>query len=328
MRKNVFSSVYKKNNEGTNKSKYLECKSRKSPLYIDVELTNHCNLQCYMCPVGTFAMKRQRGYMTMETVDKICAELMDSSIEGVRLIRWGEPTLHPQFIEILRKFKNTNKLIHFNTNGTLLDRAMIEKIVEMDIDSVKFSFQGCDEKSYLEMRSGSSWDKVMENICLFNEIRGNKEKPFIQISTTLTDETEEKKDNFINAIENKCDYYNIGKTQLCHLNIDKMIISEERKQKFKDLQSRESLSCRHFSVCEEVFDKLSINWDGSVSACCIDYDDMLIVGNINENSLSEIFCNSKMNEIREIIRDSDYDKIGLCRTCYDYINIEGNEKEE
>lgn len=115
--------------------------------YIDIEITNHCNLGCYMCPVGTCVMKRQRGYMSMELVEKLCEELKEHPVGGVRLIRWGEPTMHPQFLEILQKLRETGVLVHFNTNGTLLNRNMIQRIVDLEIDSVKFSFQGVDKAS-------------------------------------------------------------------------------------------------------------------------------------------------------------------------------------
>ena len=121
------------------------------------------------------------------------------------------------------------------------------------------------------MRKGSSWDKIMKNIELMNDARGNKPKPFIQISTTTIDESEQLKKTFIDEIRGKCDYYNIGKTQMCHLNVDLMNISEERKNIFLRLQQNESLIHKHFAVCEEVYDKLSINWDGTVTACCADY---------------------------------------------------------
>jgi len=59
--------------------------------------------------------------MSMELIEKLCLELKDCLIGGIRLIRWGEPTMHPQFLDILQKLKETGTLVHFNTNGTLLD---------------------------------------------------------------------------------------------------------------------------------------------------------------------------------------------------------------
>lgn len=321
-RENVFVKIYQMCNGGTNAGKAKMCRDEAYPKYIDVELTNHCNLNCYMCPVGTHTMKRERGFMSMDTVTKLCDQLKAGSIQGVRLIRWGEPTMHPQFLQILMMLKDTGTAVHFNTNGTLLDRESIKRIVELEIDSVKFSFQGVDRASYEEMRRGSSWDKLMENIRLMNEIRGDREKPYIQISTTTTTESSGEIEGFVRQISELCDYYNVGKTKLCHLDVDRMKISDERKKKYLELREKERLQKQHFKVCPEVYDKLSVNWDGKVTACCADYDDMLIVGDLSRETLHDIYQGEKIKKIREIISTDNYDAIELCRTCYDYINLE------
>lgn len=320
---NPFAEIYRICNHGTNAEKLEKVETNGDGLkYIDLEITNHCNLGCYMCPTGTGAMKRPRGFMSMELTEKLCGELKDSSIGGVRLIRWGEPVMHPQFLKILKKLKETGVLVHFNTNGTLLDRDMIQQIVGLEIDSVKFSFQGVDKASYEEMRYGSSWDKLMENIRIMNELRGDREKPYIQISTTTTSETQEQIDQFIALVEPLCDYSNVGRTKLSHLDVDQMRISGERKQEFLRLQKKENMIGRRLSACPEVFDKLSINWDGKVTACCSDFDEKLIVGDLTMESLQSIFLGERIRKSREILGEDGYNRLPLCRDCYQYIELQ------
>jgi len=320
---NPFVKIYQACNNGNNLEKLEKCRNGEGvPRYIDIEVTNHCNLGCYMCPVGTRAMKRPRGYMAMELVEKLCGELKDGPVGGVRLIRWGEPAMHPRFLEILRKLKETGTMVHFNTNGTLLDRDMIRKIIDLEVDSVKFSFQGVDKASYEEMRHGSSWDKLMENIRLMNELRGNREKPYIQISTTTTAETQEQIDGFIALVSPLCDYSNVGRTKLSHLNVEDMRISEQRKQEFLDLRKKENLIRRRPDGCPEAYDKLSVNWDGTVSACCGDYDNELLVGDLNRETLREIFQGAAIRRIREALSRDDYGGLPLCRDCYQYIELQ------
>ena len=327
-RENPFVRIYQECNEGGNLEKWKKLQSNPDayPKYIDIELTNHCNLGCYMCPVGTQVMKRARGFMAMEIIEKLCDELRQSSIQGVRLIRWGEPTMHPEFLVILQKLKETGKAVHCNTNGILLDKETIHKIVDLEIDSIKFSFQGVDKELYEEMRNGSSWDRLMENIRFMNELRGDRPKPYIQISTTTTAETQEEIDKFLEMISPLCDYINVGKTKLSHLDVNSMKISEEKKQKYLGLRAKENLQKCHFSVCPEVFDKLSVNWDGKVSACCSDFDNMLLVGDMTYETLKDIYHGEKIRKIREIIGRDDYDALPLCRECYQYIELRKNEK--
>ncbi|MCM1118664.1 MAG: radical SAM protein [bacterium] len=321
-RQSPFLDIYKSCNRGENGQKYSCALEMKTPVCIDVELTNNCNLNCYMCPVGTGAMRREKGFISMETVERICAELArEKDILGVRLIRWGEPTLHPQFIDIIKRFKDTGKKVHFNTNGILITQEQIEKIVAYEIDSVKFSFQGVDRYTYEEMRHGSSWDIIMDRVRMLHEIRGDREFPFIQISTTTTYETDEQIENFKKEMEPYCDSCSVGRTKLSHLEVEKMNLSEEGKQRFLRLLQMESLEKRHLHSCPEVFNKLSVNWDGTVTACTSDYDNEMKLGSIWEYSLAELYHSERLDKIRKEILAERYDEMEPCKNCFEYIKL-------
>lgn len=244
-----------------------------------------------------------------------------ADIQGIRLIRWGEPTLHPQFIDIIKKFKDTGKKVHFNTNGILLTQEQMKKIVEYGIDSIKFSFQGVNRHTYEEMRYGSSWDKIMGNVRMFYDIRGVKEAPYISISTTTTYEADEQIELFKKEMEPYCDSCSVGRTKLSHLEVEKMGLSEESKREFLQLLQKETLEKVHLHSCPEVFSKLSINWDGTVTACMQDYDNFMIIGNIWNNTLTEIFHCEQMEKIRESILLERYDEMEPCKNCFEYIKL-------
>lgn len=85
-----------------------------------------------MCPVGTKNMKRHQGMMNSETFERVCQQIEKNDIKGVRLIRWGEPTIHPYFLEYLKRLKQIEGLlVHFNTNGIHLSDRMLTEIVNM-----------------------------------------------------------------------------------------------------------------------------------------------------------------------------------------------------
>lgn len=155
-----------------------------------------------------------------------------------------------------------------------------------------------------------------------NELRGEREKPYIQISTTTTTETPEQIKRFLALTKPFCDYSNVGRTKLSHLDVENMQISSERKQEFRRLQKNENMIKRRLDGCPEVFDKLSINWDGKVTACCGDYDEELVVGNLSEETLQEIFFGENIRRIRKILSEESYDKLPLCRDCYQYIELQ------
>lgn len=95
------------------------------PVYIDVELTNLCNFNCRFYPAATKAMQRMRGYMPDNVAEAIAENVSKYHIGGVRFIRWGEPTLHPKYLDIIELIRKSGALVHINTNGSLLDDKQI-----------------------------------------------------------------------------------------------------------------------------------------------------------------------------------------------------------
>ena len=322
-RENPFSQIYHKVNNGSNLEKYDQILTGKKelPLYLDVELTNLCNFRCCFCPTGTRAMNRMKGYMPDEVADALADNIRKYHISGVRFIRWGEPTMHPKYLDILEKVKRAGAMIHINTNGSLLDDTQIERMLEMHLDSIKFSFQGADEGTYNEMREGGDYNQLLHILRMFSELRGERSHPFIQVSTTLTGETAEQVESFKSDVERYCDYYNVGYTKLNHLNVDEMRIDEKEKEKIRLLQEHETLHHTYRSICMEAYDKLSINWNGDVTLCCSDYDNFMIVGNILDQDLKQIFNSNAAKIYREAIARGEYGKIKCCSTCYDVIPL-------
>lgn len=316
---NSFKNVYELCDSGD--SIYKNNKLPKFPRYIDVELTNYCNYKCLMCPVGTGIMKRDQGFMSDEIYNKIIDQIKEYKTP-IRFIRWGEPTLHKNFIEYIEKAKKVGIKCHFNTNGTLLTEEDIKKLINLKLDSIKFSFQGVDEKSYLEMRSSDYFYKLLNKIKLFYKIRGNREYPYIHVATTITYETKNQVEKFKKYIQDYCDLVTIGRTKLEHINVDKINLDENKRNTLIKLKSQESIVKKHPNCCPEVFDKLSINWNADVTACCGDYDNKMIIGSLNKNSLLEIWNLPKMKAFREILSQKQYSKLELCKTCYDYMGLE------
>ena len=91
------------------------------PQYL--EPTNICNLHCPDCPIDS--LKQERGFMSMETVDKVI-EVMQPG-KPLHLYLMGEPLLHKQIEEIVRRTSQSNKRIYtlLSTNGVFLTNKML-----------------------------------------------------------------------------------------------------------------------------------------------------------------------------------------------------------
>lgn len=258
------------------------------PRLVDVELTNSCNLHCLMCPSGAGSTSRTKGYMDCRTIEKLLTELSERRT-AVRLIRWGEPMLHPAFFQFLNTCKESRIPIHFNTNGLFLSPSSIDMLIVNEVDSIKISMQGGDRQSYFKWRGVDFYNQLLNDVKLLVVHRGTRKKPFIHVGTTISGK--ETDACFRKDFGNVADLITVGET---------LDLSQDREP----------------TDCPEMWDKLSVDWDGTVSACCGDYDNFMKVGMFPDQSLEEIWTLSdKLQEFRDQFANGDYAKMTLCRKC-------------
>lgn len=300
-------------NVGGSKTKFANLPA--FPRLIDVELTNTCNFRCLMCPTGNFAQKRHKGFMSDEVFEKVLAEAAAHGA-ALRFIRFGEPMLHPRLISYLQAAHDAGVLTHMNTNGSKMDEEMMDALIAIPLDSLKFSFQGVDSKSFHEMRNIDFFDELIETIGKLHAKRGDKLRPWLQVSTTITYEDKDLVNAFKQAMAPIADSVNVGRTVLEFIDLKAVRLRPHELEELTRLKELESVIKVH-PECPEVFDKMSVNWDGRVTACCQDYDDMMIIGDVSSQSLKEIWESPQLNHYREMLGAMRHDELPLCRTCYD-----------
>ena len=279
IRRNPFRQIYE--------SKEFNNRNSLMPQMVDIELTNHCNLRCKMC--DRQRMNRLRGYMPEHIYCKLVDECQKYKIP-LRFIGWGEPFLHPKIIDYLEYAKPL--LLHITNNGQIITERQMRDLVRIGLDSIIFSMQGATKKGYEEMRIGADYDKLIKNILKLIEIRGNKEKPFIHVSSTMTNESRDEVGAFVSYWNSKVDSEGFGKT-----------VFHERKE-YTD-----------YRPCSEVYQKLTIKWDGQISACCADYDNTLVIGNMKDNTLKEVWNGEQMKAIRTLLLNNRFRNLTLCKEC-------------
>ena len=291
---NSFSGIYRKCNSGTRARKLAN--PRPFPLLLDLELTNECNLHCAMCPTGQGIVKRPKGMMSAILFGSILKEAARWGA-ALRFVRWGEPFLHPQCLAFCKLARSVGVPVWINTNGTLIDDEAIYELIHLQYgpSAIKFSFQGVTAKEYELWRGVDNFEKLFETIGNLHKCRGAFKTPFIQIGTTIIDEMTEEVSDFKARAEKIADKVEIGRTK--SIGIDPCATPN----------------------CPEVFDKLSINWDGTVVACCADYDNEMVVGNLSKSSLKNIWdFGPELREIRENLANNLHNKYRLCGgNCYD-----------
>ena len=138
--------------------------------WIQVEISSYCNGKCIYCPHTEYKKNWQNRYLPMEVFQNLIPALAKTRL--VYLQGWGEPFTHPHFFDMLRIAKKAGCMVGTTTNGMLLNRGNIERLVNEDLDVIGFSLAGVDENNN-SVRKGTQIKRVLECI---DEIHKAKSK--------------------------------------------------------------------------------------------------------------------------------------------------------
>jgi MoaA/NifB/PqqE/SkfB family radical SAM enzyme len=250
------------------------------------EVTNHCNLRCAMCPVNR-GMKRKRGFMDFSLFKKIIDET--PTLEFLLAFQWGEPLLHKDFFRMIRYAHDRGIRTMISSNGTLLNDEMNQKLIECGLTNITFSIDGVGE-THTRIR-GYPYEKLKEQILRFKEARDRAGAfPKIEANMTVSKENEDDVEAF----------YAEWEPVLDRVQAITVFTPDKRRTKCRELWRG----------------VLVVLWDGRVSVCCADYEGEAIVGDADEETLSDIWNGQEMRTFRTLHLEGTFPP--LCRSCGEY----------
>ncbi len=274
------------------------------PKYIELEITNNCNMKCIFCPRNK--MTRNMKDMDFNVFKKIIDELgqeYDDIVLNFALM--GEPLLHPQFLQFIEYALKQSKIFNviIETNGILFNKEITENLSVYPPEKliVIFGLDSLKEEIYQKLRISDETDvlsKVKENIAYFLQYHPvNKLRTFIQMI--------KMKENNLELEE----IYTFWQKQGVPLVIQKyntyLNLLEDRS--VVDLTPLDRIPCWHLQRDMEIFS------NGDVAVCKQDINGNLIIGNLIEQSVKEIWEKNKNNFIANY--KEEYEKLAICKNC-------------
>ncbi|MDE6603994.1 MAG: radical SAM protein [Lachnospiraceae bacterium] len=163
--KNLFSgkelTLRQKENSKLNLTELEDGKTilQSYPRRLVLELTNACNLNCVMC--GRNAANFKPTVFDMENFYSL-EPLMDVA-EEVTLMGWGEPTIHPHFIEMLEIINRHSARKYFCSNGMNLKKIK-NAIFDYNVDVFAISLDGATEETNSRIRRGSNINEITKDL--------------------------------------------------------------------------------------------------------------------------------------------------------------------
>lgn len=143
------------------KLKQLQNEKIIPPVTCEIDLTDgFCNNKCSHCFFGT-DQKANPIFIETNAVKNVIKELFENGTKAIEFSGGGEPTTHPDVLEILSYAVNLGLDVGLITNGLLLDR--VENIVEK-IKFIRVSLDAANEDTYNRVHGVNCFNTVLENI--------------------------------------------------------------------------------------------------------------------------------------------------------------------
>ena len=291
-----------------------------------IEITNKCNLNCATC-YNRSGLNREHRELSCADIEGIIRIFAPYGLKRV-LLSGGEPTLHTEFDSILdlpEKYPDIS--FGIVTNGTNINRKLIDIINTRDNFKLQISLDGSCEDSNAKTRGAGNFSKTVE---FARQIHRDTNKPLLKmvISQNNIDDVEAfcelsfslgfiPEFAFIFKSGNgESEWKNKALSPMQKLKVLKLIERINREQGEDIFLPLCTSGCpipsgkHEFSLCVKV--------DGSIQPCQSLYDDRFTVGNVLAFDADAFELN--MERIADVAKkraESDYncDKCMIKNAC-------------
>ena len=265
---------------------------------ITIEITNACSASCVMCP----REKQTRKIETMEydVWKKTVDDALLHKIKVLDLCGYGDVFLDPKLFEKIKYAKKINPDFHIyvSTTGIAMTKKKFEDVAKY-IDTLKLSIYGMDKKIYEEVMGGLDYDKAIGNILAFQDYQNNNNSSVYVIANYIVmDENKHQYEDWINFWEPRVDEVYAWKP---HNYVD--------GRKYRDISGQKQKTCGR-----PLDGPLTIAVNGDAHVCCFDYNKILTVGSIKNQTIKEILDSDETKRIQDKHRNNDFSGL-ICSMC-------------
>ena len=292
------------------KYKELEAKDH-NLLYLFLELTRKCNLNCLHCGSDCIA-DYQSSELTTESWLKIIDYIADKYSEELAfVITGGEPLVHKDLLKITKHIQKRNRRWGMVSNGMLLNIEKFNQLIDAGLYSITLSLDGL-EASHNKLRNSKiSYERVLNAL----ELVGKSNLKFKDaVTCVFPDNLNELDDVASILIEKGITTWRLFRifpsgrayenpvTQLSFAQTQEMLNwIKDNKKKYEEKGLTINLSCEGwlpFDFDKQVRDEpffcragvnvASVLADGNITGCS-NNDKSFYVGNILKDDFSNVW---------------------------------------
>lgn len=278
------------------------------PQFISIETRMACNSRCTFCPHSLTDRNEKNESIEEKIFQKVIKECSQyDDLKQLTLSFQNEPLLDRKIFEKIgyaKRITNNKPKICIVTNAALLTKDRVEELIKNPPNILKISVYGITKEIYESGMLGLDFNRTIENIDYLVSKTKNIEDFEIQINTLYTDEISRI------GYENLKVYWQNKGLKLHLINV------ENRAGKlYENMKSFSENNWRIRNWCQRPMKQLSVLTTGEVVLCCAIWNKELIVGNVNENTLYEIWNSELMNYYRDNLKNGNIENLFPCNHC-------------
>jgi radical SAM protein with 4Fe4S-binding SPASM domain len=186
-----------------------------------------------------------------------------------------------------------------NTNGVALTPELSQKLIDAGLDYIIFSVDAFTKETYEKIRIGADFTKVMANINEFIKLRTGK-KPIIRMQMVKMDINKHEIEDFIKFWSPMVDT----------VSMQDYTWRGEGESKLTSTDTYEGRQ-----ACPQLWQRMILTWDGKAIMCCRDWESENILGDLQNNTIREIWHNKNIKDIRHLHIWMRLDEIPICKKC-------------
>jgi radical SAM protein with 4Fe4S-binding SPASM domain len=298
-----------------------------TPYLIRIDPSNLCNFRCSFCPTGDpdllKSVGRPRGMMDYELFTKIIDDIscFDTKLKKLSFYKDGEPLLNKRLPDMIHYARSKNggvaEQYWLTTNGSLLNPKLNLELIDAGLDLIRISIEAVSSEGYHSIaKVRLDYDNLRSNIA---DLFAHRQNCKIHIKIIDANLSVDEKEKFYN------DFTDIATS----IHIDSLMGWSMSDIKDFTLGNNPVLSPDGAKlitkeVCPFPLYTLTINFDGTVSVCCVDWSHSTIVGDVKYQSIQEIWQGKALFEFRKMHLEYRRYENRACANCQNLITLQDN----
>ena len=274
------------------------------PSSLLVDIHSYCNAHCTICPYPRLSRTNPMGFMTWTLYTKIIDEyknLMDQyTFKGkLTYCQMGEPFILKDIAKWVKYAIDRDIYIYFNTNASLLSPSTLNSLIDIGFNGIFNISLHAITKDIYEQIMGLDYEKTVLNINYLLKTYPHDKISINAVSFNWPNDEKKKLLTYWNEMGIK-------------ITISKALSRSGLSSNIRRTQRGRIAGCR----TERIFYEMVISFNGDVLLCCHDMAREVVLGNLNDSTIYEVWNGERfLSTLDKIYFSSNLEPNFICKRC-------------